>query len=69
MAYLSTPDRITPNSNILYPFTYLLTYRVIHELWTLPYGITSSRFVTKNVGINMCRILISYDAEGVLSFS
>jgi len=58
-----------PNINIFYTFIYLLTHTVIHELCTLLYGIISLGFVTKNVGINMCLILISYGAEGVLSFS
>ena len=65
LAYLFTHVRITPNINIFYPFTYLLTHRVIHYLWTLLYGIVSLGFVTKNGGIDMCRI----GAEGVLSFS
>jgi hypothetical protein len=68
-AHLSTQVRITPNINIFYPFTYVITHRVFHELWTHLYGIISLGFVTKNVGINKCLILFSYGAEGVLSFS
>ena len=67
--YLSTEVRTSPNMNIFYPVIYLLTYRVIHDLWTLLCGIISLGLATKNVAINMRRIVISYGAEDVLSFS
>jgi len=54
--YLSTDVRTSPNMNIFYPFIYLLTQRVIHELWALLYGIFPCDWWPKTL-LSTCAIL------------